>query len=179
MPILPYRGVWPRIAADAFIAPTAVVTGEVTIESRASVWFGASIRGDAAAIHIGPRTSVQDNCSIHADEGAPCVIGADCTLGHNAVVHGAILGDRVLVGMHATVLNNAELGDDCIVAAGALVVEGKRIAAGQLVMGVPGKAVRPVSEAERQRGRRGVQHYLDYAEEYGRVLAEERQNGDT
>lgn len=177
MPILPYRGVWPRIAPDAFIAPTAVVTGDVTITSRASVWFGAVIRGDAAPIHIGPRTNVQDNCSIHADEGAPCVIGADCTLGHNAVVHGATLGDRVLVGLHATVLNNATLGDDCIVAAGALVAEGKRVEAGQLVMGVPGKAVRPVSEAERQRSLRGVQHYLDYAEEYGRFLAE-HQNDD-
>ncbi|HLZ21043.1 MAG TPA: gamma carbonic anhydrase family protein [Ktedonobacterales bacterium] len=173
MPILPYRGVWPRIAPDAFIAPTAVVTGDVTIESRASVWFGAVIRGDAAPISIGARTNVQDNCSIHADEGAPCTIGADCTLGHNAIVHGATLGDRVLVGMHATVLNNAALGDDCIVAAAALVAEGKRIEAGQLVMGVPGKAVRPVSEDERARSLRGVRHYLDYATEYGRMAAED------
>lgn len=168
MPILPYRGIWPRIAPDAFIAPTAVVAGDVTIASRASVWFGAVIRGDAAPIAIGPRTNVQDNCSIHADEGAPCTIGADCTLGHNAIIHGATLGERVLVGMHATILNNATLGDDCIVAAAALVAEGKRIEAGQLVMGVPGKAVRPVSAEERTRNQRGVQHYLDYAEEYGR-----------
>lgn len=177
MPILPYRGVWPRIASDAFIAPTALVTGDVTIESRASVWFGAAIRGDAAPITIGARSNVQDNCSIHADEGAPCVIGADCTVGHNAIVHGARLGDRVLVGMHATVLNNAALGDDCIVAAAALVAEGKHIEAGQLVMGMPGKVVRAVTEDERERTLRGVQHYLDYAEEYGRVLAKE-QGGD-
>ncbi|HLJ81800.1 MAG TPA: gamma carbonic anhydrase family protein [Ktedonobacterales bacterium] len=169
MPILPYRGVWPRIAPDAYVAPTATVTGDVTIASRASVWFGAAIRGDSAPTSIGPRSNVQDNCSIHADEGAPCIIGADCTLGHNAIVHGATLGDRVLVGMHATVLNNAVLGDDCIVAAAALVAEGKRIEAGQLVMGVPGKVVRPVSEEERARTLRGVQHYLDYAAEYGRA----------
>lgn len=167
MPVLPYRGIWPRIAPDAFIAPTAVVSGDVTIASRASVWFGAVLRGDAAPISIGPRTNVQDNCSIHADEDAPCTIGADCTLGHNAIVHGATLGDRVLIGMHATVLNNATLGDDCIVAAAALVAEGKRIEPRQLVMGVPGKAVRVVSDAERERNLRGVQHYLDYAAAYG------------
>lgn len=167
MPILPYRGIWPRIAPDAFIAPTAVVAGDVTIASRASVWFGAVIRGDAGPISIGPRSNVQDNCSIHADEDAPCTIGADCTIGHNAIVHGATLGERVLVGMHATVLNNATLGDDCIVAAAALVAEGKLIEPGQLVMGVPGKAVRTVSEEERARNLRGVQHYLDYAATYG------------
>ena len=172
MPILPYRGVWPRIAPDAFIAPTAVVAGDVTIAARASVWFGAVIRGDAAPISIGPRSNVQDNCTIHADEDAPCTIGADCTLGHNAVVHGATLGDGVLVGMHATILNNATLGDDCIVAAAALVAEGKRIEAGQLVMGVPGRAVRSVSEDERARNRRGVQHYLDYAAAYGHASDE-------
>ncbi|MGH2514999.1 MAG: gamma carbonic anhydrase family protein, partial [Ktedonobacterales bacterium] len=170
-PILSYRGIWPRIAPDAFIAPTAIVAGDVTIAWRASVLFGAVLRGDAAPISIGPRTNIQDNCSLHADEGAPCVIGADCTLGHNAIVHGATLGDRVLVGMHATVLNNATLGDDCIVAAAALVPEGKQIEAGQLVMGIPGKPVRAVSAEERARTLRGVQHYLDYVAEYANAQA--------
>ena len=169
MPILPYNGKWPHIAADAFVAPTAVVAGDVTIAAGASIWFGAVIRAEEAHVVIGPRTNVQDNCVIHIDTDSPCIIGADCSLGHGAVVHGARLGDRVLVGMHATVLNNAVLGDDCIVAAAALVAEGKRIEAGQLIMGVPGKVARPVSEEERARTLRGVQHYLDYAAEYGRA----------
>jgi carbonic anhydrase/acetyltransferase-like protein (isoleucine patch superfamily) len=172
MPILPYNGIWPVIAPDVFIAPTAVVAGNVTIEAGASIWFGAVIRGDSAAVRIGPRSNVQDNCVIHVDEGHPCVIGEDCTLGHGAIVHGATIGDRVLIGIHASVLNGAVVAEDCIVAAGALVAESKEMPLGSLVMGVPGKVVRPVSEDERARSLDGVQHYLDYARVYRRVLGE-------
>ncbi|MGZ6388330.1 MAG: gamma carbonic anhydrase family protein [Ktedonobacterales bacterium] len=173
MPVLPYRGVWPTIAPDAFIAPTAVVAGDVVIASGASVWFGAVVRGDAAPIRIGERTNIQDNCVLHADEGSPCVIGADCSLGHGAIVHGAVLGDRVLVGMHATVLNGAHVGDGCIVAAGALVAEGKRIDGGHLIMGVPGRVLRAVSEEEVVRTMRGIEHYRTYAREYGSLLRDQ------
>jgi carbonic anhydrase/acetyltransferase-like protein (isoleucine patch superfamily) len=173
VPLLPYGEKTPRIADDAFIAPTAVIVGDVTIESGASVWFGAVIRGDVASIRIGPRTNVQDNCVLHADEGIPCEIGADCTLGHGAIVHGARIADRVLIGMHATVLNNASVGAECILAAGTLVPEGKVIQPGQLVLGVPGKAVCPITEAERRRIRDGSAHYQAYAREYGRMLAEQ------
>ncbi len=172
MPILPYNGVWPTIAPNVFIAPTAVVAGDVTLEAGVSVWFGAVIRADSAAVRIGARSNVQDNCVIHVDERMPCVIGEDCTLGHGAVVHGATLGDRVLIGIHASVLNGAAVGEDCIVAAASLVPEGKEIAAGSLVMGVPGRVVRPVSEAERQRSIDGVRHYLDYAQVYRMALGE-------
>ncbi|HEX8035420.1 MAG TPA: gamma carbonic anhydrase family protein [Ktedonobacterales bacterium] len=180
MPILPYRGVWPTIAPDAFIAPTAVVAGDVVIASGASVWFGAVVRGDAAPIRIGERTNIQDNCVLHADEGSPCVIGADCSLGHGAIVHGAVLGDRVLVGMHATVLNGAHVGDGCVVAAGALVAEGKRIEGGRLIMGVPGRVLRVVTEEEVERTMRGIDHYRVYAREYGSFLRDEaeREGGD-
>ncbi|WIG59968.1 MAG: carbonic anhydrase, family 3 [Ktedonobacterales bacterium] len=171
MPILPYQGIWPTIAADAFTAPTAVIVGDVTIASGASIWFGAVLRGDTAPIRIGPRANVQDNCVLHTDEDTPCVIGADCSLGHGAIVHGATLGDRVLIGMSATVLNNATLGDECIVAAGALIPEGKRIAPGQLVIGVPGKVARPITDTERQRILTGAAHYQRYAREYAKSLA--------
>jgi carbonic anhydrase/acetyltransferase-like protein (isoleucine patch superfamily) len=117
---------------------------------------------------------VQDNCVLHADEDIPCEIGADCTIGHGAIVHGARIADRVLIGMHATVLNNARVGSECILAAGTLVPESKSIEAGQLVLGVPGKAVRPITEAERERIRDGSAHYQAYALEYGRMLAEEQ-----
>ncbi|MEO7001551.1 MAG: gamma carbonic anhydrase family protein [Ktedonobacterales bacterium] len=179
MPILPYKGVWPRIAADAFIAPTATIAGDVEIASEASVWFSAVIRGDTAPVRIGPRTNVQDGCVIHTDVDAPCEIGADCSLGHGAIVHGATLGDNVLIGMSATVLTGAVVEDGCVVAACALVAESKHIAAGQLVMGVPGKPARPVSDAERARMRDGIQHYLDYAREYAIALqaADERRDG--
>ncbi|HUY76750.1 MAG TPA: gamma carbonic anhydrase family protein [Ktedonobacterales bacterium] len=166
MPILPYRGVWPRIAPDAYIAPTATIAGDVTIESQASVWFSAAVRGDTAPIVIGARTNVQDGCVLHADIGQPCVIGADCSLGHSAIVHGATIGDGCLIGMGATVLTGAVVEAGCIVAARALVAEGKRIPAGQLVMGAPGKVTRAVTDAERARILEGRDHYLEYAREY-------------
>lgn len=170
MPTLPYRGQEPQIAADAFIAPTAVLIGAVTVGAGASVWFGAVIRGDVAPIRIGPGTNIQDNCVLHADEDTPCEIGANCTIGHGAIIHGARIADRVLVGMHATVLNNAVVGEECILAACTLVAEGKRIEPGQLVMGVPGKAVRPITAAERERIVSGVAGYQERAREYMRGL---------
>lgn len=170
MPILPFNGIWPRIAADAFVAPTATIVGDVVVESGASVWFGAVIRADMETIRIGPRSNVQDNCTLHTDEQSPIVIGADCSIGHNAIVHGAMLGDRVLVGMHATVLTGATIGTDCIIAAKALVPEGRRIESGQLVMGIPAKPVRPVTPAERERVLTGSRHYQDFAQEYRRSL---------
>jgi carbonic anhydrase/acetyltransferase-like protein (isoleucine patch superfamily) len=173
MPVLTYRGVTPDIADDVFIAPTAVVVGDVTIEAGANIWFGAVIRGDTAPIRIGARTNIQDNCTLHADENTPCTIGADCSLGHNAVVHGATIEDGVLVGMHATVLNHAVVESGALVAAGALVPEGKRIPAGQLAVGVPAKAIRPVNDEERTRMADGIQHYLAYVEEYDAALWED------
>jgi carbonic anhydrase/acetyltransferase-like protein (isoleucine patch superfamily) len=172
MPILPYKGRWPTIAAGAFVAPTATVVGDVTIEEGASVWFGAVIRADEERVVIGRGSNVQDNCTIHIDNGVPCLIGVNCTLGHGAIVHGATIGDGALIGMHATVLSHARIGADAIVAAGSLVPEGKEIAAGSLVVGVPARALRETTAAERQRAAEGVAHYQAYAEEYRRALVE-------
>ncbi|HEX6797651.1 MAG TPA: gamma carbonic anhydrase family protein [Ktedonobacterales bacterium] len=174
MPILPYRGVWPTIDPSAFVAPDATIVGDVTVGPNASVWFGAVVRGDVAPIRIGARSNVQDTCVLHADEGAPCVLGADCTLGHGAIVHGATLGDRVLVGMNATVLTGATLGEDTIVAAGTVLPEGKAIPAGQLVMGLPGRVVRPITAAERERILRGSANYQAYARDYAQAIREAR-----
>jgi carbonic anhydrase/acetyltransferase-like protein (isoleucine patch superfamily) len=172
MPILPYKGRWPTIAADAFVAPTATIVGDVTLEAEVNVWFGAVIRADEERVVIGRGSNVQDNCTIHIDTGAPCLIGEKCTLGHGAIVHGATLDDRVLVGMHATVLSHSHIGTDAIVAAGTLVPEGKEITAGMLAVGVPARILRTTSEAERERVASGVAHYRAYAEEYQRSLAE-------
>lgn len=164
--ILPYQGVWPRIADDAYIAPTAVIAGDVTIGSQASVWFGAVLRGDTAPITIGERTNIQDGCVLHADIGMPCVVGADCSVGHNAIIHGATIGDHVLIGMGATVLTGGVVEEGCILAACSLVAEGKHIPAGQLALGIPAKAVRSVTDGERERMQTGLDHYIAYSREY-------------
>lgn len=171
MHILPYRGVWPRIARSAFIAPNAVIVGDVEIGEEASVWFGVVIRGDTASVKVGERSNIQDNTVIHADEGMPTIIGADVSVGHAAIVHGATVGDGALVGMGAALLNGASLGAGGLLAAGALLPEGKAIPAGQLAMGSPAKPVRPVTDEERLRMLGGIAHYLSYAHEYRAAIA--------
>jgi carbonic anhydrase/acetyltransferase-like protein (isoleucine patch superfamily) len=147
-----------------------MIVGDVSIESGASIWYGAVIRAEEAPVVVGRRSNVQDNCVIHIDTGAPCLIGEDCSLGHGAIVHGARLGDRVLVGMHATVLSHAVVEADCIIAAGAVVAEGKHIPAGMLVMGLPGRPIRPTSAQERERIAEGAEHYVRYARVYAAAL---------
>jgi carbonic anhydrase/acetyltransferase-like protein (isoleucine patch superfamily) len=159
MPVLPFKGIRPRIAEDVFIAPGAMVIGDVTIHEGASVWYNAVIRGDTAPIVIGPRSNIQDNSTLHTDADAPLTIGADCTLGHNVVVHGATLADRVLIGMNAVVLSHALIGEETIIGACALVSEHKQIPAGVLAMGVPVKVVRDLSEDERERIRNSAAGY--------------------
>src|SRR5438128_3253804 len=150
MPILPYKGTWPTIAEDVFIAPGAMVIGNVTIHEGASIWYNAVVRGDTAPIVIGRRTNVQDNCTLHVDAGAPLTIGDECTVGHGAVVHGATVGDHVLVGMNAAVLSHAQVGAGTVIASSALVGERKVIPEGVLAIGVPAKVARdvPAEEAE-------------------------------
>jgi carbonic anhydrase/acetyltransferase-like protein (isoleucine patch superfamily) len=149
MPVLPYRGKWPTIAPDVFIAEGAMIIGDVTIGEGSSVWYNAVVRGDIASISIGRRTNIQDNCTLHVDAGKPCVIGDECSIGHGAVVHGATLGDRVLIAMNAVVLSGAEIGSETIIGACALVSEGKQVPGGSLYVGIPAKVLRPLSDAER------------------------------
>ena len=149
MPVFPYEGKWPRIASDVFIAPGAMVIGDVTIQEGASIWYNTVVRGDVAPIIIGRRTNIQDNCTLHVDADAPLVIGDECTIGHNAVVHGAVLGARVLVGMNAVVLSHAHVGDETIIGACALVSEHKDIPGHSLAVGVPAKVVRELNAQER------------------------------
>jgi len=148
MAVLPYKGVWPTIAEDVFIAPGAMVIGNVTIREGASIWYNAVVRGDVASIVIGRRTNIQDNCTLHVDADAPLTIGDECTIGHGAVIHGATLSDHVLVGMQAVVLSHAQVGSRTIVGASALVGERKNIPEGVLVVGVPAKIARELGEAE-------------------------------
>lgn len=153
-------------AASAWIAPSATVVGEVHLGEQSSVWFGAVIRGDCAPISIGARTNVQDLACLHSDAGLPCQVGADVTIGHAAIVHGAIVEDEVLIGIRATILNGARIGTGSLIAAAALVTEGCVIPPRSLVMGVPGKVVRQLTEAELERIRHGTQHYVAAAARY-------------
>jgi carbonic anhydrase/acetyltransferase-like protein (isoleucine patch superfamily) len=166
MTLLPYQGVWPTIADDAFIAPGAMLIGDVRVGAGASVWYNAVLRADTEPITIGARSNVQDNAVIHVDPGLPCVIGEDCTIGHGAIVHAAHVGNRVLISMHATILSGATIADDVIIGAGAVVSEGRAIAGGMLVLGVPGKVIRPLQEDEQERIVRNGQAYLALATEH-------------
>ncbi|MBT8460745.1 MAG: gamma carbonic anhydrase family protein [Boseongicola sp.] len=141
-------GVSPVVPADGdfWVAPDANVIGDVVLEATVSVWFGCTLRGDTERLHIGVGSNVQENTVIHADPGYPVVIGANCTIGHKAMIHGCEIGDGSLIGMGATVLNGAKIGKGCLIGAGSLITEGKVIPDGSLVMGMPGKIVRELDE---------------------------------
>lgn len=163
MPVLPFKGKHPQIAENVFIAPGAMVIGDVTIHEGASIWYNAVVRGDTAPIVIGPRSNIQDNCTLHTDADAPLTIGTECTVGHNAVVHGATVADHVLIGMHSVVLSHAQIGEETVVGACALVNEQKQIPGGVLVVGVPAKVVRELSQNERTKIAESAAGYCERA----------------
>ena len=140
--IYAFNGKTPRIAASAFIAPGAVIIGDVEIGEDASVFYGAVLRADVNAIRVGARTNIQDNSVLHVDRDAPCTLGEDVTVGHKALVHGASIGDGTLVGMSSSVLSRAVVGAVSLIAAGAVVLEGQEIPAKSLAAGVPAKVRR-------------------------------------
>jgi carbonic anhydrase/acetyltransferase-like protein (isoleucine patch superfamily) len=140
----------PRIGTETFVAPTASVIGDVTLQAGASVWYGAVLRGDVERIEVGAQANIQDNCTLHADPGFPVSIGERVSVGHNAVVHGATVGDDCLIGMGATVLNGAVIGAGSLVAAQALVPQGMQVPPGSLVAGVPAKVKRQLTDEERE-----------------------------
>lgn len=160
MPILPFEGFLPRIHPSAFIAPNAWIIGNVEIGEGASVWYGCTVRGDLEPIIIGARSNIQDGSVLHTDTGHPTVIAEDVTVGHMACVHGCRIGARALIGISATVLTGAVIPEDAVVAAGALVSEGKSFEPGSLIIGIPAKAIRPATAEERARFARGKDHYV-------------------
>jgi len=146
---------------DFWIAPDANVIGNVTLATAASIWFGATLRGDNEFISVGAGTNIQENCVLHTDIGFPLTIGAGCTVGHKAMLHGCEIGDNSLIGMGATILNGAKIGRNCLIGAGALVTEGKEIPDGSLVMGAPGKVVRELDEEAINALKLSAEHYQD------------------
>jgi carbonic anhydrase/acetyltransferase-like protein (isoleucine patch superfamily) len=157
-----------RVVIDptAFVAPGAALVGDVTLGAGASVWYNATLRGDLEAIVVGAESNIQDNCVVHVDVDQPARIGARVTLGHGAIVHAATIEDDVLVAMKAVVLSGCHVGTGSLIGAGAVVPEGTRIPPGSLVLGVPGRVVRPLRPDESERVRRNARSYVDLAAAY-------------
>jgi gamma-carbonic anhydrase len=162
-----YRGAIPKIAASAYIDPSAQVIGDVVVGERSSIWPNATLRGDVNFIRLGDETNVQDNSVLHVDAiEFPLVLGDRVTVGHSVVLHGCVVEDDALIGIGAIVLNGAKIGKGSVIAAGALVPEGMEIPPGSMVMGVPAKVRREVTEAEKDRFRANAQRYVSLRQTY-------------
>lgn len=167
--LVEFKGMAPDVSQASYIAPNAAICGDVTLGEGSSVWFGAAIRGEVAPIRIGKNSNVQDNATLHSDHDCPIVLGERVSVGHNAVVHGAVIENDVTVGMHATVLNGAVIGAGSMIAAGALVKERQVIPPCSLVVGVPGKVVRTLdAEAVARNVAHSQEAYIADAQEYAR-----------
>jgi carbonic anhydrase/acetyltransferase-like protein (isoleucine patch superfamily) len=170
--ILPYEGVLPRIAADAFIASTAVIIGAVEIGPESSIWFGCVLRGDSNTISVGARTNIQDGTIIHVNHeregaaGTRTVIGSDVTVGHMALLHACTIEDGAFIGMKACIMDGVVVESGGMVAAGALVTPGKRVRKGELWAGSPAKLMRPLSDKEMAYFAYSAKHYCDVAASY-------------
>ena len=161
----------PEIDETAWVAPDANVIGRVRLLSASSVWFGATLRGDNELITLGRGSNIQENSVLHTDIGYPLTIGADCTIGHKAMLHGCTIGDGSLIGMGATVLNGAVIGKGCLIGAGALVTEGKVIPDGALVVGAPAREVRKLDDAAKSALLDSARHYSENARRFAAELA--------
>ena len=160
-----YQGIKSNIGRNAFIAETAVLIGDVRVGTHASIWYNTIIRADLNRIEIGAYSNIQDGTVIHLEKDQPCLIGEYVTVGHMAMLHGCVIEDDCLIGMGAIILTGAKIGKGSIIAAGALIPEGKIIPEKSLVMGMPGKVVRQVTEHDFT-GRQGASNYVEYAKVY-------------
>ena len=151
---------------EYWIAPSASVIGKVILKRNASIWFGAVLRGDNDPIVVGENSNVQDHAVLHTDAGVPLEVGADVTIGHRAMIHGAIIGEGSLIAIGAILLNGARIGRNCIIGAGALVTEGKSIPDGSLAIGAPARVVREVTDQERTMLAESARHYVENWKRY-------------
>ncbi|MDE0637290.1 MAG: gamma carbonic anhydrase family protein [Candidatus Poribacteria bacterium] len=158
--IIEYEGITPNVHSSVFVAPGAMIIGDVKIGEESSVWFNCVLRGDLEPIHIGCRTNIQDGTVIHMDKEIPCLIGDDVTVGHGAILHSCAIENEALIGMGAILLTGCKIGERAIVAAGTLVREGQEIPPGTVAMGVPAKVRREATEAELERVRNGKDDYV-------------------
>ena len=170
MPLYALDDLYPKLAPDAWVAPSADIIGDVRLAARASVWFGAIIRADNTPILIGEDTNIQDGAIGHSDPGVPLTIGARVTVGHQAILHGCTIADDCLIGMGAKILNGARVESECLVGAGALITEGKHFEKGSLIVGSPARVVRQLTDEERRALRVSAAHYAEKAARYAAAL---------
>jgi carbonic anhydrase/acetyltransferase-like protein (isoleucine patch superfamily) len=167
---IPYNGIAPTIHQSVFVAPGAYLIGDVTIGEESTVWFNAVLRGDDGPITVGKRCSIQDNSTIHLYEGSPVVIGDDVTIGHNVILHGCKIGTCSIIGMGSTLLDNVEVGEECIIGANTLLASGIKIPPRSLVLGSPGKVVRELTEKDLQMLQYSSENYVQKGKEYKEIL---------
>jgi carbonic anhydrase/acetyltransferase-like protein (isoleucine patch superfamily) len=158
--LIEYEGITPNVHSSVFVAPGAMIIGDVSIGEESSVWFNCVLRGDLEPIRIGCRTNIQDGTVIHMDKEIPCLIGDDVTIGHGAILHSCAIENEALIGMGAILLTGCKIGERAIVAAGTLVREGQEIPPGTVAMGVPAKVRREATDAEFERVRHGKDDYV-------------------
>ena len=170
MPLYSLGDLTPLLTRGAWAAPSADLIGDVRLGRRASVWFGAVIRADNTPILVGEDSNIQDGAIGHSDPGFPLTIGVRVTVGHQAILHGCIIADDCLIGMGARILNGAAIGRECVVGAGALVTEGKQFEPGSLIVGAPARAVRKLTDEEKQALRVSAAHYAEKAARYAEQL---------
>ena len=151
------------VDSSCFVAPTAIIIGNVTLGAESSVWYQCVLRGDVSTITVGERTNLQDGAIVHADPGFPTIIGNDVTVGHGAIIHGAVVEDNCLIGIRATLLNGCRIGAGSVVGAGALVPEGMVVPPNSVVMGIPARVVKEVAARLAERSRRGAEGYVRFA----------------
>jgi carbonic anhydrase/acetyltransferase-like protein (isoleucine patch superfamily) len=171
MPLYAFEDHRPTLADDVWIAPSAELIGDVRLGAQASVWFGAVIRADNTPIIIGARSHVQEGAMLHSDPGAPLTVGAGCTIGHHAILHGCTIADGVLIGMGAVILNHASIGAGSLVGAGALVTEGKSFPPGSLIVGSPARVARDLRADEMETLRGSDDSYVHKARRFASALA--------
>lgn len=168
--IIPFSGISPSIHNTVFVAPGAYVIGDVKIGKESTIWFNAVLRGDEGSITIGEQCSIQDNTTVHLYEGSPVVIGDGVTVGHNVILHGCSVGSRSIIGMGSTILDNVEIGEECIIGANTLLTSGKKIPPRSLVMGSPGKVVRELTAKDFELIEVSIAAYVQKGRDFKEIL---------
>lgn len=168
--IYPYKDYMPDVHKKCFIAPTAQIIGRVIVEENANIWFGAILRADINEIRIGARTNIQDGVVVHVSKDVGTTIGKGVTVGHNAIIHGCTIGDYTLIGMGSTILDGAIIGKHCIIGANSLVTKGMVVPEGSLVLGMPARIIKPLTDMQKESLYTSANNYVKLAEEYKQSL---------
>jgi carbonic anhydrase/acetyltransferase-like protein (isoleucine patch superfamily) len=168
--IISFKGKTPKLDPSVFIAPGSKIIGEVIVGEESTIWFNAVLRGDEGLISIGKRCSIQDNSTIHLYENAPVIVGDEVTVGHNVILHGCRVGRRSIIGMGSTILDHAEIGEECIIGANTLIPPGKKIPPRSLVVGAPGKVVRELGDKDFEIIQLSIDTYVEKGYDYREIL---------